>query len=303
MHDAELALSPATRACYNLPHERRRCPSEQALARRRRDQMALRRTAPLFLAILVVVTACNIGSSGDYLARIKSAGVIKVSTDPAYPPQSFLNEDTNELRGLRHRRRQGDRRATGRRRPVRDAELRRRRGRRMVEPLGHQRRIGDHHAERAKRSWTSPSPTTTRRPRWPPWRAVDITTARGPRRRHHLRRRVDDVSVLAGGDARAPDDAGDRRRPCRRARGRRPSPTDINCAEAWRDGRTDFEGWLSSITTVDGAIDGWLAVVPVGDPVFYEAPRRRLRQGGRRTTTRSWPRSIGSSARCTTTAR
>ena len=62
--------------------------------------MALRRTAPLFIAVLMLVTACNLGSSGDYLERIKSAGVIKVSTDPAYPPQSFLNEDTNELEGF-----------------------------------------------------------------------------------------------------------------------------------------------------------------------------------------------------------
>src|SRR5262245_33081343 len=62
--------------------------------------MALRRTAPLILVFALVATACNLGSGGDYLARIKSAGVIKVSTDPAYPPQSFLNEDTNELEGF-----------------------------------------------------------------------------------------------------------------------------------------------------------------------------------------------------------
>ena len=47
-------------------------------------------------------------------------------------------------------------------------------------------------------------------------------------------------------------------------------PTDINCPEAWRDGRDDFEGWLSSITTVDGAIADGLPVVAVGDPVFNE---------------------------------
>ena len=32
--------------------------------------------------------------------RIKSAGVIKVSTDPAYPAAVLLNEDTNELEGF-----------------------------------------------------------------------------------------------------------------------------------------------------------------------------------------------------------
>ncbi len=47
-------------------------------------------------------------------------------------------------------------------------------------------------------------------------------------------------------------------------------PTDRNCAEAWGSGRQDFEGWLSSSTTVQAAIDDGLPVVAVGEPVFYE---------------------------------
>ena len=41
-------------------------------------------------------------SSGgdDLLARIQQDGVIRVSTDPAYPPQSSLNEDTGEYEGF-----------------------------------------------------------------------------------------------------------------------------------------------------------------------------------------------------------
>jgi polar amino acid transport system substrate-binding protein len=46
--------------------------------------------------------------------------------------------------------------------------------------------------------------------------------------------------------------------------------TDRLCAEAWRAGRTDFDGWLSSSTTVQAAIDDGLPVVAVGDPVFFE---------------------------------
>jgi polar amino acid transport system substrate-binding protein len=46
--------------------------------------------------------------------------------------------------------------------------------------------------------------------------------------------------------------------------------TDRLCAEAWRAGRTDFDGWLSSSTTVQGAIDDGLPVVAVGEPVFFE---------------------------------
>lgn len=46
--------------------------------------------------------------------------------------------------------------------------------------------------------------------------------------------------------------------------------TDRLCAETWQAGRTDFEGWLSSITTVDAAVADGLPVVKVGEPVFYE---------------------------------
>ena len=36
----------------------------------------------------------------DLLAKIQEEGVIHVSTDPAYPPQSSLNEDTGEFEGF-----------------------------------------------------------------------------------------------------------------------------------------------------------------------------------------------------------
>lgn len=47
-------------------------------------------------------------------------------------------------------------------------------------------------------------------------------------------------------------------------------PTDRNCAEAWQAGREDFEGWLSSSTTVQGAIDEGLPIKAIGEPVFAE---------------------------------
>jgi len=46
--------------------------------------------------------------------------------------------------------------------------------------------------------------------------------------------------------------------------------TDRLCAEAWKAGRKDFEGWLSSSTTVEAAIKDGLPLVKVGDPVYYE---------------------------------
>lgn len=47
-------------------------------------------------------------------------------------------------------------------------------------------------------------------------------------------------------------------------------PTDTDCADQWKAGRFDFDGWLSSITTVDGAISAGLPLVKVGNPVYYE---------------------------------
>ncbi len=46
--------------------------------------------------------------------------------------------------------------------------------------------------------------------------------------------------------------------------------TDRLCAETWKAGRKDFEGWLSSKTTVDAAVAEGLPLVLVGDPVFSE---------------------------------
>src|SRR5688572_22595788 len=61
------------------------------------------------LAALVVVTACGGGSSagssgggsggGDLLQEIKDRGTLRVSTDPAYPPQSFQT-NSGEFKGF-----------------------------------------------------------------------------------------------------------------------------------------------------------------------------------------------------------
>jgi polar amino acid transport system substrate-binding protein len=47
--------------------------------------------------------------------------------------------------------------------------------------------------------------------------------------------------------------------------------TDTECADAVVAGRTEFEGWLTSSTTLDNRIDQGDPFVLVGDPVFYEA--------------------------------
>jgi polar amino acid transport system substrate-binding protein len=47
-------------------------------------------------------------------------------------------------------------------------------------------------------------------------------------------------------------------------------PTDAECAQAMRAGRTEFNVWMSSLTTVDEAIEQGMPLRKVGEPVFYE---------------------------------
>jgi polar amino acid transport system substrate-binding protein len=56
----------------------------------------------LAVALVLAVSACGGGdaSANDLLASIEEKGVLTVSTDPAYPPQSVLNKDTNKYEGF-----------------------------------------------------------------------------------------------------------------------------------------------------------------------------------------------------------
>jgi polar amino acid transport system substrate-binding protein len=59
--------------------------------------------ALLVLALALAAAACGGGDDGggdDLLAAIEEKGVLTVSTDPAYPPQSELNKETNEYEGF-----------------------------------------------------------------------------------------------------------------------------------------------------------------------------------------------------------
>ena len=57
-------------------------------------------------------------------------------------------------------------------------------------------------------------------------------------------------------------------------------PTDANCAEAWQAGRDEFQGWISSSTTVQAAIDEGIEMHTVGEPVFYEPLAVAIDKGG-----------------------
>jgi polar amino acid transport system substrate-binding protein len=58
--------------------------------------------AVLALAVALVGVACGGGDEAgdDLLAAIEEKGTLTVSTDPAYPPQSELNPDTNQYEGF-----------------------------------------------------------------------------------------------------------------------------------------------------------------------------------------------------------
>jgi len=46
--------------------------------------------------------------------------------------------------------------------------------------------------------------------------------------------------------------------------------TDRLCADEWKAGRHDFEGWMSSSTTVEQAIKDGIEMVKVGDAQYFE---------------------------------
>jgi polar amino acid transport system substrate-binding protein len=59
--------------------------------------------ALLALVLALAIAACGGGDDGggdDLLGSIQEKGTLTVSTDPAYPPQSELNEDTGEYEGF-----------------------------------------------------------------------------------------------------------------------------------------------------------------------------------------------------------
>jgi polar amino acid transport system substrate-binding protein len=246
-----------------------------------------RRTA-LFLAGLLALAACQGAGTGtgaspgtggagtpapagdgeDYLARIRAAGVIRVSTDPAYPPQSFLNEETNELEGF-------------------DIDV----AAEIAERLGVDVEFETpDFAAVVSGGWSNRWDMSVGSVTITPEReeVLDFTQSYYFVPAAIATTEGTDITSLedfAGtticvgesttyqfwleGTLGLPEEAGDPDEPPADATVTT-LPTDINCAEAWRDGRQDFEGWASSITTVEQAIADGMPVVMVDEAVFNE---------------------------------
>lgn len=214
-------------------------------------------------------TVCAQGDHEGLLAEICEAGVITVSTDPAYPPQSFLNEETGEYEGF-------------------DIEVAREIGGRLGVDV----------------EFTDPSFDAVVAGNWGGrWDvSVGSVTITEPRREvlhftqpyyftpaqmaAQAESDIESLDDLAGetvcvgeqttyldwieGSLILPEEAGEL---AEVPEGMEATtlPTDIDCAEAWRSGRTEeFQGWLTALPTAQGAIDEDYPVKLVGDPVFFE---------------------------------
>ncbi len=227
----------------------------------------VRRGALLLIGLMVFMTACQGGSSGDQLARIKSAGKIIVSTDPNYPPQSSLNK-SNQYEGF-------------------DIDV----ANEIAKRLGVKAEFlaTDFSAVTAG-SWAGRWDMSVGSVTITPERsdALDFTKPYYYTPAQMATTTDTGITTLDGfagktvcvgadttylqwldGDLKLPASAGDVT-PAPQGVKAITLPTDINCAEAWRDGRKDAEGWLSASETVQGAVKQGLPVVAVGDPIFFE---------------------------------
>jgi len=217
-------------------------------------------------------SAAPAGDPNDLLAKIKAAGVIKVGTDPAYPPQSELKVDPNDpskatFEGF-------------------DIDT--------ANEIG--KRLG------VKVQFETPDFTVVESGKWAGRFDISVgsvtitqkrlenlnftepyyftpaqmtaTKASGINSVNGLAGKtvcvgggttyfqwIDGTLKLGDGSPSAPVPDGMKATTLK---------TDQDCALSAKSGRKDFEGWLSSSTTVAAGIAGGAPMVVVGDPVFYE---------------------------------
>ncbi len=242
---------------------------------------AMRTSAP-FLVGLLILTACQAASpspsassgkvcDGDvtgYLARVCEAGKIVAFTDPAYPPQSFIDDATGEYKGF-------------------DVDVTNEIAARLGVDVefttpAFDLVVAGGWSERWDIAVGSVTVTEDRKEILDFTVPYYYTPAQMATFEDSDIQTIDDFAgktVCVGeattyldwmeGTLTLPAEAGTVADP--------PAgivsttlPTDIDCADSWAAGRTDFDGWISSITTVEGAIADDYAIRKVGDPIFFE---------------------------------
>jgi polar amino acid transport system substrate-binding protein len=228
--------------------------------------MTMRRTSLLLIGLLVFGTACQGGNPDDLLATIKSRGEIKVSTDPNYAPQSFLN-DQGEFEGF-------------------DVDVAKEIAKRLGVDVTFETPTFDLvQAGGWNGQWDisvgSITITDSRKdvldftePYYftPAQLAASessgITSIEGFAGKKICVGAATTYLDWINGDLAL----GDGSEPAAVPEGAEAVAleTDALCAEAIQAGREEFDGWLSSSTTVQQAIDDGVPIALVGDPVFFE---------------------------------
>ena len=214
--------------------------------------------------------ACASASGDDMLARICEAGVIRVSTDPEYPPQSFLDEETNELDGF-------------------DIDV----AKEIAERLGVDIQfetpsfdavVAGSWADRWDMSVGSVTVTPARAEALDFSQAYYFTPVGAAALTDSGIASLEDLAgetICVGrgttyfdwinGTLELPDEAGEAA-PVPEGAEATTLETDTDCAEAWLSGRTeDFRGWVTSLPTAQGVIADGLEATIIDDAVFNEA--------------------------------
>jgi polar amino acid transport system substrate-binding protein len=211
---------------------------------------------------------CESATGDDALARVCEAGMLVISTDPAYPPQSSLNAETGEYEGfdidvaIEVATRLGvDYEFTD---PAFDAVVAGNWSERWDVSVGSVTITEDRKEvlDFTQPYYFTPAQMATTD-------GTDITSIEDFSGTTVCVAEATTYLDWIEGTLTLPEDAGEVTDP--------PAditattlPTDINCAEAWDAGRSEFDGWISSITTVDAAIAEGYPVTAVGDPIFFE---------------------------------
>ncbi len=214
---------------------------------------------------------------GGLLDKIMKAGKLVVSTDPKYPPQSALKPD-GTFEGFDIDVATEIAKRLGVKVEFDDPRLGRDHGRRLGRTLGRQRRLDDDHRGPLQGSRLQPALLLHAGPdgRQQGLRHHDARRAGGQDGLRPARRTTYDQWLNGNLDYGTGQDLGTPPAGVKTVT----LPTDTDCPDQWKSGRNDFEGWLSSITTVDGAIKAGLPVVKVGDPVYFEPLAVSIDKGG-----------------------
>jgi polar amino acid transport system substrate-binding protein len=230
--------------------------------------MVWRSLGALLIGVLVVI-GCQ-QAAGDHLARIKAAGKIVAFTDPAYPPQSSLNESTGEYEGF-------------------DVDVTREIA----------KRLGVNEVE-----FTAPDFSVVVAGNWGGRFDIAVGSVTITEERKevldftqvyyytpaqfatHPNSGITSIDQFAGetvcvgedttylfwleGTLNLPPEAPEFGDPPPDITATQ-LPTDLDCAEQWRSGRFEFDGWLTAQWTAQEAATKGYPVELVGEPVFNEA--------------------------------